>query len=799
MRNSVLLDLPRQFAGIRSSPYMVRFLTTALRLCPRGSHSLEVGATSPLGAIWLSQRGVCAEGIDPDPLVIEQAKHATSVLSGSARFRVCDPFHLIDDPVIRQAAGRYSLIHHQGLLEHFPFPWIRALLAQQVVLADWVAFTVPSVYYPFTPEHGDERLLPLEEWQRILEPFDVADLTYFGDPQHGEREHVLAVLNGQHETAALKRMMGVGEEPYPEGISAIVHTRNESRNIAACLETLSSWIDEIIVCDMESDDDTVEIARRFTDQIVQHPRISNFDQARNVSAMRARYRWIFYIDADERVPPALGPVIREMVETRGDEFQALLTPFKHHFAGKWLTFLYPGYTSARVFKNGRFVFNARLHAGAQVNGVTSMVAAEDPNLALVHYSYDSMAHYLEKINRYTDAEAENMHRDRAPFHWQQSLAHFTRDLRSYYDDGRSGRDGPHGFIYAFFSGFYRFAQHAKLFERRFNDGALQQPELAVPGSAEEMLEYMLSVLRERPAPAAPAIRVSNGNGNGTEGCRVVWSGPLADPSGYGEESRNFLAALDAAGVPAAAHVIPWSHDRAPLTETEERWLTECSARAAVPGFVHITQNFANTFARHPKAGVSIGRTMFETDRLPEDWVRGCNRMDYVWVPSAFNRQSFAEAGVSDAKLVVMPGCFLPGLYASPPDADAVQSSGVRELLTECRFVFLAAFDWTRHKGWDTLLRGFLSAFEGRDDVLLVLKAWSTMGYSNEDVCSQAAGFARDALGGTWRKIAVFDSFSSDCRPRTCGRSTTPAAATSCQAAAKAGAGRIWRRWPVASL
>src|ERR1051325_7591874 len=99
--------------------------------------------------------------------------------------------------------------------------------------------------------------------------------------------------------------MTVPDEPYPEGISAIVHTRNEARHLAACLETLLGWTDEIIVCDMESEDDTLAIARRYTDQILPHPLIPNFDRARNVSAMRARFRWVFYLDADERVPPGL--------------------------------------------------------------------------------------------------------------------------------------------------------------------------------------------------------------------------------------------------------------------------------------------------------------------------------------------------------------------------------------------------------------------------------------------------------------------------------------------------------------
>jgi len=96
-------------------------------------------------------------------------------------------------------ALRLSVVHHQGLLHRFPAPWVRAILAQQVAMADWVVFSVPSVYFPFEPSEGDERLLPLEEWRHLLQGFEVADLRYYGDTPFGRREQILAVLHGRPE------------------------------------------------------------------------------------------------------------------------------------------------------------------------------------------------------------------------------------------------------------------------------------------------------------------------------------------------------------------------------------------------------------------------------------------------------------------------------------------------------------------------------------------------------------------------------------------------------------------------
>jgi hypothetical protein len=311
-----LAAVPRHYAGMAQSPFLIQYLLEVLRRCPRGGRTLETGIGSGYGPVWLSHRGIKAFGLDYSPRLVERAAQINNLLHGRATFFAGDLFDLY-----HEGAEKYDVIHHQGVLEHFTVPQIRAALAQQTACADFVVFSVPSVNYPFEPEFGDERLLPIEEWERILAPFEVEELTYYGDARLGAREQVRCVLKGQPVTNDLLALMRPNPEPYPEGVSAIVHTRNEAGRIAECLDTLKGWVDEIIVCDMESDDATVEIARRYTDQIICHPRIANFDRARNASAMRAQYRWVFYLDADERVPPQLGAALRQVIATQGDQFE----------------------------------------------------------------------------------------------------------------------------------------------------------------------------------------------------------------------------------------------------------------------------------------------------------------------------------------------------------------------------------------------------------------------------------------------------------------------------------------------
>lgn len=794
-------DVPRHFAGIAHSPFLLTYLSTVLGLCGRGGRTFETGIGSGYNAIWLSLRGIKASGIDLAPPLVERARQINSLLGGSAAFEVGDLFGLYEQ-CIAEGTPRYDVIHHQGVLEHFALPRMRAALAQQVASARYVVFSVPSVYYPFEPEFGDERLLTLDAWREVLSPFDVEELRLYGDPQHGEREHVLAVLRGQEATPELLAMMEVGEEPYPDGISAIVHTRNEASRIEECLGSLQGWTNEIIVCDMESEDETVELAGPLCTRIVPHPLIPNFDRARNVSALFAKFRWVFFLDADERVPPRLGEALRHLTAGQaageGERFDGLLIPFRHHFAGHWMRSLYPGYTAPRLFRNGKFVFNARLHSGAQVEGAILRFPADDPELALVHYSFDDLSHYLSKLNRYTDGESLNLFRDGQPFHWTRAVGDFARDFQSYYAGANAAQDGVHGFLYSFLSGFYRFEQHAKLYERRYHAGQLQPFEGEVPPSLEAMLEFMLRVVRDKPVPAPQPILVQNSATDdkgveeleGTKGepevieitepaplrgaepkagsssrrkaktpSPLVWSAPLLDPSGYGEEARNFVFGLDEIGVPLAAQVLPWSHDVVDMPDAARARLESLTQISVSPGFTSVQHNLAPGFRRHPQAGLCIGRTMFETDRLPLDWVRACNEMDAVWVPSAFHRETFRGAGVEASKLAIVPAALDASEYALAQNEENLQAAisalpdGERDLLESIRaeqerdkFVFLSIFDWTLHKGWDVLLRSFVRAFEGRNDVVLLLRVWSTLNHGAAGIQNQARELLAKELG-----------------------------------------------------
>ena len=83
-------------------------------------------------------------------------------------------------------------------------------------------------------------------------------------------------------------------------ISIIGH--NEAKNLAGCLASLD-WADEIIFVDCESEDNSLEIARRFTSKVFSRPNVQNLNINKQFGIDQSTSSWILYLDPDERIPP----------------------------------------------------------------------------------------------------------------------------------------------------------------------------------------------------------------------------------------------------------------------------------------------------------------------------------------------------------------------------------------------------------------------------------------------------------------------------------------------------------------
>ena len=120
---------------------------------------------------------------------------------------------------------------------------------------------------------------------------------------------------------------------------------------------------------------------------------------------------------------------------------------------------------------------------------------------------------------------------------------------------------------------------------------------------------------------------------------------------------------------------------------------------------------APAWGKFVDADACIGRTSFGLDRLPEDWVAACNRVDEVWVPSRFNLETFAASGVDSRKLHQVP---------RPVDSVAFDPSRhvAHPLNPKATFNFLLITDGSLTSGWDLALSAYWKEFDASDSVCL---------------------------------------------------------------------------------
>jgi glycosyltransferase involved in cell wall biosynthesis len=227
--------------------------------------------------------------------------------------------------------------------------------------------------------------------------------------------------------------------------------------------------------------------------------------------------------------------------------------------------------------------------------------------------------------------------------------------------------------------------------------------------------------------ADPAVAVKRGNrSSAAEAPRpgVYFGGVVYGGSGYAEE--GWVAALGLAQHEIPVHLIPIGErsDRAKIIPENSRQKLESLERQVVdvPRSVIFHGGPAPGWNLEWAGRVRVGRTMCETDGLPDSYRDACNAMDEVWVPSRFNLETFTKGGVEKQKLRLVPGgvdtrAFSPGVAPL-------------EIRPRRSFNFLSVFDWHRRKGYDLLLRAYLREFTPDDDVALILKVYQSADWSN---------------------------------------------------------------------
>jgi glycosyltransferase involved in cell wall biosynthesis len=248
-------------------------------------------------------------------------------------------------------------------------------------------------------------------------------------------------------------------------LSVTVVAKNEAADLDAALAS-AAFADEIVVVDSHSTDDTVAIARRYTDRVVVHDWLGHIEQ-KNHAASLASHDWILSLDADERVTPELAAEIGATLKTEPPHGAFRIPRVTWHL-GRWVrsTDWYPDYQD-RLYDRRRARWTGRyVHEKLANDGSSGQLHAE-----IQHYAYRDIAEHLETIDRYTTLAARQMQEDGRRAGLLQLAGHPPLAfLRNYIARG-GVRDGVPGFIISSMNAYYVFLKFAKLRELQAASGS----------------------------------------------------------------------------------------------------------------------------------------------------------------------------------------------------------------------------------------------------------------------------------------------------------------------------------------
>ncbi len=238
-------------------------------------------------------------------------------------------------------------------------------------------------------------------------------------------------------------------------ISAIIITFNEEGRLKACLESIK-WCDEIVVLDSGSTDNTLEIAKRFTDRIY----IENwkgYGPQKQSALEKATGQWVLSIDADEVITPELALEIKAVISST--DRAGYYIPRKNFYKNKWLRHggQYPDYV-LRLFRrdSGRFS-PSMVHEKVIVDGPCGRL--KEP---LLHYTFQNLSSLISKINKYSSLSAKELYQSGRRCGRFSPILHFLSFFTRDYLLRLGFLDGLEGFNVAFVKAIGIYLKYAKL-------------------------------------------------------------------------------------------------------------------------------------------------------------------------------------------------------------------------------------------------------------------------------------------------------------------------------------------------
>lgn len=160
--------------------------------------------------------------------------------------------------------------------------------------------------------------------------------------------------------------------------------KNEEKYLPDCIKSVQGVVDEIVIVDTGSDDDTIEIAKKFNAKIYHYKWDNDFSAARNFALEKSTGDWILYLDADERLSASSIKLIRRL--TREPDHKGYYCTIKNidEVRNRPSVMKY-----VRLFpRSDKIRFTGKIHEQIEPSLANNNYRLENSDVQIIHLGYN---------------------------------------------------------------------------------------------------------------------------------------------------------------------------------------------------------------------------------------------------------------------------------------------------------------------------------------------------------------------------------------------------------------------------
>jgi hypothetical protein len=229
-------------------------------------------------------------------------------------------------------------------------------------------------------------------------------------------------------------------------ISALIASRNEGHLLEDCLKSLM-FCDEIYFIDIDSSDNSVEIAEKYADVIIKHGFVNRIGKLHPIYIPKLKNDWLILIDPDERIRPELANSIIEYIQSPKPFTSLIRVPFLYLFKGE----RFKGGPYSKIIFGRQLFYRPGITVTDQVhNGIFAKAGYGKTNIELKEDNYNehhwcnSWKQLKNKQNRYTQSEGKRLYLKGKRFSYFKLIYHTIAMFFKSYFKGQYFKDAFKG-------------------------------------------------------------------------------------------------------------------------------------------------------------------------------------------------------------------------------------------------------------------------------------------------------------------------------------------------------------------